>query len=114
VRFGGTNVFDSLAMNLNIVAKTNVAWWLEILLTCRAIGATGNLMGINRWESEAVILSPLPAVGGHGVLQGPVGTAPAVGGNFDTTTTQQVDVFFTQTVATGSMTCHQFTLDSLN
>src|SRR5260221_411784 len=39
VRLGGTVVFDTAALNLNIVAKTTVPWWLEIELTCRAIGS---------------------------------------------------------------------------
>ena len=39
VRLGGVVAFDSLAIPLNIVAKTNVRWELEILLTCRAVGS---------------------------------------------------------------------------
>jgi hypothetical protein len=116
VRFGSTNVFDGLAMNLNIVAKTDVGWWLEILLTCRAIGGstTANMIGQGRWTSEALIASPLPTVGGSGVIMLPVASAPAVGGGFDSTATQAVDLFFTQTVATGSLTLHQYMLESLN
>ena len=111
---GATVVADSLAMNLNIVVKTNVNWILEMLLTCRAIGAAGNLMWQGKWLSEAVIGSPLPTVGGCGMLTLPVNAAPAVGANFDTTAAQVVDLFFTQTVATGSLTLHQYTLESLN
>jgi hypothetical protein len=114
VRFGGTVVFDSLAMNLNIVAKTNVHWMLELLLTCRAIGTSANLMGQGTWRSEAVIASPLPTAGGSGEFMIPYNTAPVVGTNFDSTASQVVDLFFTQTVATGSMTLHQYVLESLN
>jgi hypothetical protein len=114
IRFGATVVADSLAMNLNIVAKTSVNWELELLLTCRAIGASGNLMWQGRWASEAVIASPLPTVGGSGMFTLPYNSAPAVGANFDTTASQAVDMFFTQTVATGSMTLHQYSLIACN
>ena len=101
--------FDSGALNLNIVAKTTVPWQLDIDLTCRAVG-TGTattLFGIGRFTSEAVVGAPLPSAGGNGVLMVPVGT-PAVGAGFDNTAANAVDMFFTQTVATGSMTVHQY------
>jgi hypothetical protein len=44
----------------------------------------------------------------------PVGTAPTAGNGFDSTASQAVDLFFTQTVATGSLTLHQYILESLN
>lgn len=113
---GGVVAFDTLAMNLNTVAKTNVHWLLEVLLTCRAIGSGSatTLFGQGKFTSEAVVGSPLPTVGGSGVLTVPVATAPAVGTGFDNTTANAVDFFFTQTVATGSMTVHQYLLESLN
>jgi hypothetical protein len=101
--------FDTGALNLNIVAKTTVPWWLEVDLTCRAVGtvATTTLFGMGRFTSEAVIAAPLPAVGGNGVLLCPV-AAPAVGTGFDNTAANAVDMFFTQTAATGSMTVHNY------
>jgi hypothetical protein len=114
VRFGATVVADSLAMPLNIVAKTSVNWELEMLATCRLLGTAGNLMWQGRWISEAVIGSPLPTVGGSGVFTLPFNSAPAVGANFDTTASQAVDMFFTQTVATGSMTLHQYAIYGVN
>lgn len=118
VRLGssGTIVaFDTGALNLNAVAKSNVPWWLDIWLTCRAVGngTNSNLIGISRFTSEAVIASPLPAVGGNGVLLAPVG-APAGGTGFDNTAANALDVFFTQTVGTGSLTVHQYKVDDLN
>lgn len=112
--FGSNVVFDTQAMNLNVVAKTNVNWILAVLLTLKAIGATANLLGQGIWASEAVIASPLPTVGGSGVLTVPYNTAPVVGANFDSGASQLADLFFTQTVGTGSMTLHQFSLISLN
>lgn len=107
--------FDTGALNLNIVAKTTVPWWLEIWLTCRAVGSSTatNLMGFGCFQSEAVIASPLPSVGGNGSLLCPVGT-PAVGTGFDNTAANALDVFFTQTVATGSLTVHNYRVESLN
>ena len=112
VFFGATSVFDSTAMNLNVVAKTTVNWYLELLLTCRAIGTSANLMCQGLWTSEAGIASPLPTVGGSATFTLPYNTVPAVGSNFDSTAAQKVDVHFTQTVATGSMTCHQYQIIS--
>jgi hypothetical protein len=118
VRFGPNGtivVFDTGALNLNVVAKTNVPFLLEILLSCRSVGAltASTLMGVARFQSEAVVGSPLPSVGGNGLLLAPVG-APVVGAGFDNTAANAVDVFFTQTVATGSMTVHQMGIESLN
>lgn len=116
VRLGGTVVFDSQAISLNTTAKTNVGWWLEILLTCRAIGSgtSANLMGQGIWQSEAVIGSPVVTAGGNGSVMIPYNAAPAVGGGFDSTAANTLDLFFTQTVATGSMTLHQYVVESLN
>lgn len=112
--FGGTVVWDSLAIPLNIVAKSNVHWILDVLLTLRAVGSAANLIGQGEWKSEAVIGSPLPSAGGSGVILLPYNTAPVVGANFDSGAQQLADLFFTQTVATGSMTVHQFALTSDN
>jgi hypothetical protein len=109
---GTTVVYDTGALNLNIVAKVTVPWWVEIMLTCKSVvaGATAsNLFGMGTFSSEAVIGSPLPTVGGNGQLNCPVG-APAVGGGFDNTVANAVDMFFTQTAATGSFTVHEYTV----
>ena len=112
---GTIAVFDTGALNLNIVAKTNVPWLLDIWLTCRAVGSStsSNFMGIASFQSEAIIGSGLSTVGGNGSLLAPVG-APAVGTGFDNTAANAIDVFFTQTVATGSLTVHSYRVDRLN
>jgi hypothetical protein len=112
---GITIVFDTLALNLNIVAKATVPWFLEVLLVCRAVG-NGTLTTFfprGQFTSEAVIGAPLPAVGGNGSLLVPVGT-PALGAGMDNTAASALDVFFTQTVATGSLTVHNYQVDVLN
>lgn len=108
--FAGVANFDTLAMNLNIVAKTNVGWFLEVLGTVRAIGTTANIFWQGKWDSEATIASPLPTVGGSGGFLVPYNTPPVIGPNFDSTISQLVDFQFTQTVATGSVTLHQYLL----
>ena len=106
---GSTVCFDTGALNLNIVVKTTLPWELDINLTCRAVGSgtATNFFGIGRFTSETYIGAPLAAVGGNGAVMVPVGT-PAVGAGFDNTVASIVDMFFTQTVATGSMTVHNY------
>jgi hypothetical protein len=109
------SVFDSLAiLPDSTAAYVTVGWYLEILLTCRAIGTTGNLFGQGKFCSTDIagqIAAP-PKGALTAIL--PWNSAPAVGANFDTTISNSFDVFFTQTVATGSLTCHQYALESLN
>lgn len=118
VQLGGSvTVFDSLAINLNIVAKTNVHWSLDVTLICQAAGdgTTATLFpGECYFTSEALIGSPLPTVGGSGFVLLPYNTAPAVGAGFDCTTAQKLDLLFTQTAATGSIQLHTFLLEALN
>jgi hypothetical protein len=117
VRLGGTVVWDSLAINLNVVAKTNVPWQLQVELLCQAVGdsTTATLFpGHCWWKSEAVVGSPLPTVGGSGIVLLPYNTAPAVGAGFSSIVSQAFDLFFTQTVATGSCQLHTLSIESLN
>lgn len=115
VRVGAVIAFDTGALNLNIVAKTTVPWWLEIWLTCRAMGnsTSANLMGIGHLRSEAIVGAAANTAGGNGDLNAPVG-APAVGTGFDSTVSNTLDLFFTQTVGTGTMTVHQYMVEDLN
>lgn len=109
-------VATSQAMALNVVAKTSVGWYLEWLLTARAIGAAtaANLMHQGKFVSEAVVGSPLPSAGGAGCLSIPAST-PAVGTGFDSTLAQTVDFFGKFSVATDptNITCHQFSVASI-
>ncbi len=107
-------VYDTGALILNQIIKTTVPFLMEIMLTCRAIGAgtATNFMGVGRLTSESIVGSPANSAGGNGALLCPVG-APAVGTGFDNTAANAVDMFFTQTVATGSMTVHQYMIEDL-
>lgn len=116
LRLGGVVAFDTLAMPLNIVAKTNVPWFLLAFLTVRAVGSgtSANILGQGIWTSEAAINTAVPSTGpGPGGFIVPYNTAPVVGTGFNSTAALTLDLFFTQTVATGSMTLHQFMLEQM-
>lgn len=100
VRLGGIIVWDGGTIALNTNAKTNVGWYLDLLLSMRALGAAAaaNLLGQGRFQSEAVIGSPLPTVGGNGDVNLP-GSAPAVGTGFDSTAANVLDLFGTWSTA---------------
>lgn len=117
VRLGSVVAWSGGAMALNIVAKTNVSWMLDLDLTFRTLGAgtSANVLGIGRFTSESVIGSPLPSVGGNGTFLLPA-SAPAVGTGFDNTAAQTLDLYATWSVANAgnSILTHQFRLLSLN
>jgi hypothetical protein len=115
VRLGGTVVFDGQAILLDsVAAHSNVGWELEINLTLRAIGTAGNFYGTAKWTCEDILGVPATAPKGVLVAMLPWNATPGVGGNFDTTTTQVADLFFTQTVATGSITLQAYELSCKN
>lgn len=117
VMLGAVAAFSSGAFNLNIVAKTNVSWWLEIDLTCRAIGSgtSANLMGIGFFQSELIVGSAANTAGGNGSLVLPV-SAPAVGTGFDSTAAQVIDLQAQFSVNTNptNLTLHQYELIARN
>lgn len=106
IRIGSTVIADSGALNLNTTAKTNVPWWLDFEGFVSAVGSgtSATLTGLFRFTSEAVVGSAANTAGTNGTLLAPVGGAVA-GSGFDSTVTNTLTAFFTQTVATGSMTC---------
>ena len=117
IRIGAVIAFDSLAILLDTVAgHTNVGWKLDILLTCRAVGngTSTTLMGQGVWTCEDIL--GVPATAPKGVLSAilPWNSAPAVGTGFDNTALNTLDMFFTQTAATGSMTVHQYLVEEIN
>lgn len=112
---GTVIVFDTGALTLNQVAKTTVPWQAEIELICRAVG-NGTLTTFfpKAWfASEAIVGAGVPTATGNGFLNTPVGT-PAVGAGMNNLEASILDVFFTQTVATGSFTVHNYSVDVTN
>lgn len=115
VRLGGVVAADTLAVLGNIVAKTNVGFYLEGLLTCRAVGSGTSANILNQWRltTEAIINTAVPTTGPGGGYALPWNTAPVVGTGFNSQSALTLDVFFTQTVATGSMTVHQAIIEQM-
>lgn len=113
---GTTIVYDTGAMALQTTRTlTTAPWFLEVALYCRTVGSgTGTtFFPRGQWTSEAYIGAVAPATAGNGSVLVPT-TAPAVGAGMDNTVASILDAFFTQTVATGSMTVHNYQVDVLN
>ena len=115
VKFGSIIAAASVALQLNAVAKTNVFWRLEWLLTARAIGITtaANFMHQGLFESESVVASPLPAAGGAGQFALQPAT-PVVGTGFDSTVANVIDLTGTFSLTGNSILVHDYMLESLN
>ena len=116
LRIGGVVAFDSQPILLDsVAAHTNVGWKLLVELTCRtANSGTGTqLFPQGLWTCEDIL--GVPATAPKGVLAAvlPWNVAPALGTGFDNTIANTVDVFFTQTAATGSLTVHDYFLEEL-
>jgi hypothetical protein len=117
VRFGASIVFDSQAIALSVAdAYANVPWYLQVDLTCRSIGngTVATMFQGGFWLSPNIVGVTATPPKSAGVALLPWNAAPVVGAGFDSTVTNIVDLFFTQTVATGSCTCHQFELELPN
>ena len=95
---GAIAAFSTGAVSLNIVSKVNVPWVWEFYLEYAVLGSAAALQGWSRLTSEAIIGSPLPTVGGNGVLLLPSGT-PANGTAFDDTASVITDIRATWSVA---------------
>lgn len=115
VRFGGTVVFNGGAMQLSTTAHTTLPFTFEILLTCRAIGTSANLMGQGFASGQPLSLTAVAdSTTTVATLMLP-NTAPAVGNNFDSSATQQLDVFGTFSIANAGNLAqlHQVWLESV-
>lgn len=112
---GTTIVFDTLALGMNIVAKTTVPYLADIILTCRAVGAgtSTTFFPMGQITSEALVGAGLPTVSGNTSLNVPVGT-PAVGAGMDNTAASALDVFYTHSLGTASHTMHSYIVQILN
>lgn len=109
---------DTQALPLNIVARTNVPWRLDMTGTLTQVGTAAVLTWEGFWRSEAMINTPLQATG-----PGPGGTSVPYSGTatgastasaaFDSTVSQLLDLYFTQTVTTGSCQLQQMNISLL-
>lgn len=114
LRLGGVVVWDSLAVPLNTaLGLTNVPWVLSVELRCRAIGSAATLIGTGTWHCIAVKGGSAVAAKASANAVLPWNTAPVVGAAFDSYARLGVDVFFTQTVGTGSLTVSGYSLEEV-
>jgi hypothetical protein len=111
---GGVSAWDSGAIALNVVAKTNVTWHLKLLLTVQAAGdgALAKLMGIGKLTSEALV----GAAAGQPLTFLLPASAPAQGTGFDSTAAQSFDMSAQWSVsnAVNSIQSHLYTVKALN
>lgn len=116
----GTALFDTQAVPLNIVARTSVPWRLTLRATAQVVGTASNWVWDGELITEALINTALQATGpGPGGTRVPYsGTATGASNivsasGFNTTVSNILDLNFTQTVATGSITLQQMSLSLL-
>jgi len=107
---GSVDAFASQALTM-VASQTNQTAELDIVMTCRAVGAggsaTANVLGVGSLKAGAAItaaVTMLPA------------TAPAVGTSFDPGAASVLDLFLACSVANAAnaFTLHEYTLEALN
>ncbi len=119
VMLGSVIAFTTGAIQLNATAHTNIPFWLDISLTCQAIGngTTAKFMGQGQATGQMLTATAGQTDGAnsHTVLMTP-NTAAAQGTGFDSTTAQIVDFFagFSISSASNTVKIEQYELTSLN
>ena len=113
-----TAKMDTTAIPLNTVARTNTPWCLRMLGSLTTAGTSAVLTWTGFVLSDAIVNTALQATG-----PGPGGTilpysgtatgASTASSSFDATVSQLLDLYFTQTVATGSCTLQQLNMSIL-
>jgi hypothetical protein len=121
-RLGPTSnivAWSSGAILTSTTAHTTVPWWLDVILTCRSLGAStsATLMGQGRTDSRAWLDAGATAditTLGHPTLLVPE-TTPAVGTGFDSTVTNVADLFVACSAsnAANAIRVHQYALTDL-
>lgn len=108
-RIGATNaVWTTGAMTL-VASQTNFTWLCDVTATVRSVGAASTVMAIGNFYISTSVIA---ASGGQGPSWLFPATAPAAGGSFDCTATNQLDHFVTFSATVNSITCHQFQVDA--
>lgn len=114
-RLGGTVVFDGLAiLPDSSAAYSSVGWFLDILLTLRVVGTAAQFFGQGFWTCTDIAGQPATPPKGALTAILPWNSNPGLGNSFDATTSLQGDLFFTQTVTTGSVTLNEYELSTEN
>lgn len=105
-------VATSQAFSLNIVAKTNVSWYLRLMLTLRATGSgtSANFMHNGKFISESI----LGAAAGTSGAETWQASAPVVGTGFDASVANQLDLTAQWSLNNAnSIQCHDFALEDM-
>lgn len=112
---GTTIVYSTGIFALATTPKSDVPWSFDITLVCRAVGTvtTTTLFPMGPgFQSSAIAGAGVATVGGNGRFQLPT-TAPAVGGGFDNTALNVLDILYTQSGA-GQLTANSYIVQTLN
>lgn len=115
--FAAVQVWNSGAIQLSAIAHTTLPFWLDIVFTCRAIGAgtTANVMAAGLMASQCII----PAIGvvdagSHNVLMVP-NVTPVVSTGFDSTVLNAIDLFGTFSLSNANaIAVEQFAITEMN
>lgn len=119
VMLGTIVVFTTGAIQLNATAHTTLPFWLNVVLTCRAIGVTtsANFMGMGHLQGimPTLTAAQVDAVNTGGIFSAPA-AAPAVGTGFDSTIANILDFWagFSISNAGNGVQVQQYFAESLN
>jgi hypothetical protein len=118
VMLGSIVVFTTGAIQMSTTSHTGNPFWLDILLTCRAVGSgtSANLMGVAHVAGKQFVLaSGADGTQSETVLVEPDIT-PAVGTGFDSTIANILDFWagFSISQPTNNITVQQYLAASLN
>jgi len=119
VKIGSVAAFDTGNIQLNATAHTLLPFWLEILLTCRAVGVTtsANLMGLSKANGKMFTVTAAQTDGANTntMIMAPA-TAPVVGTGFDSTIANILDLWvgFTISDAANLIRIDQMIVSALN
>ena len=117
ITFAAVQVWNSGAMQLSAVAHTTLPFWLEVVMTCAAIGSgtTATVKSAGLIVSQCVI----PAIGivdagSHNALIVP-NVTPIVSTGFDSTILNAIDIFGTFSLNNANaIQIHQFAIEEMN
>jgi hypothetical protein len=119
IMLGAIVVFTTGAIQLNATAHTLLPFWLDVLLTLRAEGAStsANFMGMGRLQGiqPTLTAAQVDDVNTPGIFSAPA-TAPAVGTGFDSTIANILDFWtgFSISNAGNGIQVAQYVVESLN
>lgn len=110
------NVFASQALALNIVAKTNVSWWLDMNVTVRSIGSgtAATVITQGLFTSESLVIPVAGWIAGNPSSMNLPASAPAVGTGYDSTVSNTVDLTANFSLTGNSITLMQYSLEAMN